>query len=230
MPGDLGIVIALIGVCSGVCVLAGAFAGAYFFGKSRGQRESLSSARDPEVSARLTRVEQIVEATASAIARNASSLLWLVIAVRSTPPDFAILCWRSNGSRVRVASLICSRDHIVQSDAETLCTLAAVGGESDLLTHARWLDVLGRESITNRFFRALEKLVLELGDSLTGGAERKERRELALLYISRLIFLSFLETKGWLNRDFPFLASRYARCMEIGGRYQRRILEPLFFG
>jgi len=69
MPGDLGIVIALIGVCSGVCVLAGAFAGAYFFGKSRGQRESLSSARDPEVSARLTRVEQIVEATAIEIER-----------------------------------------------------------------------------------------------------------------------------------------------------------------
>ena len=66
MPGDLGIVIALIGVCSGVCVLAGAFAGAYFFGKSRGQ---LSSARDPEVSARLTRVEQIVEATAIEIER-----------------------------------------------------------------------------------------------------------------------------------------------------------------
>ena len=44
-------------------------------------------------------------------------LLWLVIAVRSAPPDFAILCWRSNGSRVRVASLICSRDHVVQSDA-----------------------------------------------------------------------------------------------------------------
>ena len=69
MPGDLGIVIALIGVCSGACVLAGAFAGAYFFGKSRGQRESLSSARDPEVSARLTRVEQIVEATAIEIER-----------------------------------------------------------------------------------------------------------------------------------------------------------------
>ena len=69
MPGDLGIVIALIGVCSGVCVLAGAFAGAYFFGKSRGQRESLTGSRDPEVLARISRVEQIVEATAVEIER-----------------------------------------------------------------------------------------------------------------------------------------------------------------
>jgi len=69
MPGDLGIVIALIGVLSGVGILAGAFAGAYFFGKSRGQRESLMTARDPELAARLNRVEQIVEATAIEIER-----------------------------------------------------------------------------------------------------------------------------------------------------------------
>ena len=34
-PGDLGAFIALIGVLAGVGVLAGAFAGAYFFGKSK---------------------------------------------------------------------------------------------------------------------------------------------------------------------------------------------------
>jgi hypothetical protein len=69
MPADLGVVIALIGVLSGVGILAGAFAGAYFFGKSRGQRETLTPSRDPELTARLTRVEQIVEATAIEIER-----------------------------------------------------------------------------------------------------------------------------------------------------------------
>jgi hypothetical protein len=68
-PGDLGIVIAFIGVLSGVGVLAGAFAGAYFFGKSRAQRETLQVGRDPEVMARLARVEQIVESTAIEIER-----------------------------------------------------------------------------------------------------------------------------------------------------------------
>jgi hypothetical protein len=68
-PGDLGIVIAFIGVVSGVCVLAGAFAGAYFFGKSKGQGETLRTGRDPEVMARLARVEQIVESTAIEIER-----------------------------------------------------------------------------------------------------------------------------------------------------------------
>jgi hypothetical protein len=68
-PGDLGIVIAFIGVLSGVGVLAGAFAGAYFFGKSKAQRETLRAGRDPEVMARLARVEQIVESTAIEIER-----------------------------------------------------------------------------------------------------------------------------------------------------------------
>jgi hypothetical protein len=68
-PGDLGIVIAFIGVLSGVGVLAGAFAGAYFFGKSRAQKETLHAGRDPELMARLARVEQIVESTAIEIER-----------------------------------------------------------------------------------------------------------------------------------------------------------------
>jgi hypothetical protein len=69
MPGDLGAIIALVGVLSSACILAGAFAGAYFFGKSRGQREAALTSRDPEVMARLNRVEQIVEATAIEIER-----------------------------------------------------------------------------------------------------------------------------------------------------------------
>jgi len=67
--GDLGALIALIGVGSGVVVLAGAFAGAYFFGKSKGQRETLHAGRDPELVARIARVEQIVESTAIEIER-----------------------------------------------------------------------------------------------------------------------------------------------------------------
>lgn len=68
-PGDLGVIIALIGVVSGVCVLAGAFAGAYFYGKNKGQRETLTAARDPELVERIARVEQIVESTAIEIER-----------------------------------------------------------------------------------------------------------------------------------------------------------------
>lgn len=167
---------------------------------------------------------------AAALARNASRFLWVIVAVRPSTNELAIVCWRAEANRVRLASLVCRTGRVVPSDAETLCMLTAVGGESDLLTHARWLDVLGREAITTRFFRALEKTVVELAASLTGRIATVERRELALLYVSRLIFLSFLESKGWLDGDFCFLANSYASCLGVGGKYQRRVLEPLFFG
>jgi Eco57I restriction-modification methylase len=167
---------------------------------------------------------------AGALGRNASQFLWLVVASRASTAESAIVCWRSDGARVRLASSLWRPDRIAHSDAETLCTLAAVGGDSDLLTHARWLDVLGREAITSRFFRNLQRVITDLDASLTGRIDAADRRDLALLCVSRLIFLSFLETKGWLNGDFSFLANGYSRCMEAGGRYQRRVLEPLFFG
>lgn len=66
---DLGVIIALIGVISGVAILIGAFVGAYFVGKSRGQKEAIGAGRDPELVSRMARVEQIVEATAVEIER-----------------------------------------------------------------------------------------------------------------------------------------------------------------
>ena len=167
---------------------------------------------------------------ASALAQSASQMLWLVVASRASAPEAAIVCWRSERARVRIASAVWHPDRVAQSDAETLCTLAAVGADSDLLTHARWLDVLGRQAITSRFFRNLQRVTADLAASLTGRIDTAERRDLALLYVSRLIFLCFLETKGWLNGDFSFLANGYSRCVETGGGYQRRVLEPLFFG
>ena len=67
--GDLGVIIALIGLLAGVGILAGAFAGAYFLGKSRGQRDTLNAGKDPELLARIARIEQIVESTSIEIER-----------------------------------------------------------------------------------------------------------------------------------------------------------------
>ena len=190
---------------------------------------------------------QTVAATARSLSNTAPQFLWIVCAFQSQaggtpvtasllpPPsspfgDLAIACWSSTRSGVRVVSLLCRGDKLYDSDAETLCALCAVVGESALLTHSRWLDVLGREAITRKFFGALQAVVAELADSLSGRVSRLERDELALLYISRLIFLSFLETRGWLNGDFGFLSNGFSHCIAERGRYQQKVLEPLFFG
>jgi N-6 DNA Methylase len=175
-------------------------------------------------------LRQSLTAIANELAKHSPQLLWIVIASCNTTGEVAIVCWSSSPSRTRIVSLLCNRGRLFESDAETLCALASATGDSDLLTYSRWLDILGREAITRRFFRTLEKTVAELADSLDAVVNRGERRELALLYVSRLIFLSFLETKGWLDGDFGFLNNGYSHCLSSGGGYQKNVLEPLFFG
>ena len=171
-------------------------------------------------------------AMATRLASRTPHILWLLIAAQRESGEVAIAAWRGDRRPPRVAALIVQRDRIVDSDAETLAMLAAVGdgrADADVLTHARWVEVLGREALTRRFYRALELRVESLAASLTSGMAA-DRREVALLYASRLLFLSFLEAKGWLDGNRDFLASTFDRCMAEGGGFQRRVLLPLFFG
>ena len=89
--------------------------------------------------------------------------------------------------------------------------------------------MLGRDALTRRFYRTLEGSSPPSPKS-PDTREPVDRREIALLWLSRLLFLSFLETKGWLDGDRRFLARHFeARAGRAGGAH-RRFLLPLFFG
>lgn len=170
-----------------------------------------------------------IRRVANRLASRAPHLLWVITAFDPTRDEVAIVASEPRKPGARVAALVAKTSHIVDSDAETLCALAAARGESDMILHARWLEILGRDSVGNRFFKALESCVSKLAADLHI-TSAPDSAELALLYTSRLLFLSFLETKGWLDGDHGFLGNRYADCMVAGGGYHRRVLAPLFFG
>jgi len=100
----------------------------------------------------------------------------------------------------------------------------------DILVHARWCEVLGREALTRSFFRALEGAVGRLSASISGEVSDDDARTLALLTTTRLLFLAFLEAKGWLNGDHGFIRRTWDECMAEKGGYHRRVLLPLCFG
>jgi len=169
---------------------------------------------------------------AARLSARTPHILWLVIATQPVTGQVAIAVWRADRRPPRVAALVVDRTRVVDSDAETLGSLIAAAdprADADVLTHARWVDVLGREALTRRFYRSLEVRVDALAASLTRGSI-DDRREVALLYSSRLLFLCFLEAKGWLDSDRAFLARTFDACMERGGHFHRRVLLPLFFG
>lgn len=166
---------------------------------------------------------------AAALASHTSHVLWLVVGSAAGGTEVGFACWAPGMRAPRVTALVARRDGIVASDAESVRLMAASSTAEDLLVHTRWCELLGREALSRRFYRVLEQRVRGLADSLEGPCAA-DRADLALLYVSRLLFLSFLEAKGWLDRDVAFLARHFDACMGSGGHFHRRVLLPLFFG
>lgn len=184
-----------------------------------------------ELDGRAPLAEQL-RRVAHRLARRTPHVLWIVLAAQPESSSVAIAAWSADRRPPRIAALVARREHIVDSDAETLVTLAAAAdprADADVLTHQRWVEILGREALTRRFYRSLELRVETLAGALDHGT-REERHDLALLYSSRLLFLCFLEAKGWLDGDRAFLNHAFDACMSTGGGFHRRVLLPLFFG
>jgi hypothetical protein len=174
-------------------------------------------------------LRELIPRLASRLSSRAPHVLWLLLATQPETRDVAVAAWSGDRRPPRVAALVANRSRLVDSDAETIRALGGALSDRDVLTHARWVDTLGREALGHRFYRSLDAALTALADSSERGS-RDVRRELALLDASRLLFLSFLEAKGWLNGDAAFIAHQFDRCMARGGRFRDRVLRPLFFG
>ena len=177
-----------------------------------------------------TPLKDALTRTATHLASRAPQLLWLLLAIGGDRRQVAVAAFVPDRHAPRTRALVCELDNVLDSDAETVCVLASARVEVDVLMHCRWMEILGREAMTRRFYTVLERVVESLAQSIRSGVSPADARELALLYVSRLLFLSFLETQGWLDGDHGFLANGFADCMASGGRYHSRVLEPLFFG
>jgi hypothetical protein len=175
-------------------------------------------------------VREWVATTAVRLTARAPQLLWLVIAVERAGSALTLAAWTADRARPRVAALTVDRRRVVPSDAETLCALATATDADDVMTHTRWVEVLGRDALTRRFYRALEGVVTHLAEGAATRASDADRRDIALLWLSRMLFLSFLETKGWLDGDHRFLARHFESCAGRTGGAHRTLLLPLFFG
>jgi Eco57I restriction-modification methylase len=165
---------------------------------------------------------------AARLASRTPHVLWLVVA-SGRGGDVALAAWSGDRRPPKIGALVAQRAKVVDSDAETLRALASVSADHDVLAHARWVEILGRDALSVRFFRALDRALDTLASSSAAGSA-SARREIALLQTSRLLFLSFLEAKGWLDGDRAFIAHRFDACMLRGGRFHERVLRPLFFG
>ena len=163
------------------------------------------------------------------VQRRSPFALWLVFATERRGDTVAVAA-ATIAPRAKASLLIASRTRVLDSDAETVRALAGAADAVDLLAHARWCEILGREALTRRFFRALEQTVDTLADSIGRDVGAADARTLAILTTTRLLFLAFLEAKGWLDGDHGFLRRVWDECTSAQTGFHRRVLLPLCFG
>lgn len=173
---------------------------------------------------------ELTRRVGAALVRNAPARLWCLASLDASGRLLCLAAVTAHPDGPRVAALRVDRGRIVDSDADTIRALASIPADLDRIVHARWTDILKRDALSQRFYRTLEKLVRELALTAKGKATAEERSELALLCASRLLFLAFLEAKGWLAGERGFLLTHCTDQLERGGHLHERFLRPLFFG
>jgi hypothetical protein len=99
---------------------------------------------------------------------------------------------------------------------------------------ARIFDrALDRESLTRQFFERFRRAVRDLSQAISAARahETKDAADgQALLLLSRLLFLYFIQQKGWLNGERRFLIDRIDAAIRNRRGVYETLFTPLFFG
>ncbi|MBI3957453.1 MAG: type II restriction endonuclease, partial [Chloroflexi bacterium] len=142
---------------------------------------------------------------------------------------------RRDGGKVKVRKLVVDRLHPTRHDLDVLEGLAVGEREPDelYLAHCDAFDV---EQVTTRFYREYARLFRRVETTL-----KEQNRGVALFYepeklhafaqrlLGRVMFLYFIQKKGWLAGDPRFLTNQYTVKARNEGNFYALVLEPLFF-
>lgn len=91
---------------------------------------------------------------------------------------------------------------------------------------ARLEVALSRESVSRRFFQGFSSAVRQVtAAARSQGVEPQEARSWAILFLSRILFLFFIQEKEWLDGDRRFLLDRTRERSNLLQSFFR----PLFF-
>jgi Eco57I restriction-modification methylase len=116
---------------------------------------------------------------------------------------------------------------------EAVVSLAKLAGKPEGGTMAFAVlaaDALSAEPVGSRFFREFRTTLDRVAAGLPDPMHPDDRHGLALLQLTRVLFLYFIQTKGWLGARPRFLAEEVDRCLARRRQIHRDLLRPLFFG
>ncbi|MBI4421640.1 MAG: N-6 DNA methylase [Gemmatimonadetes bacterium] len=104
-------------------------------------------------------------------------------------------------------------------------------GAPHALAHAlRVAETLSTESVGERFFAAFRQALERMSAGLGRRGSPADRRLAALLPLTRILFLYFVQAKGWLDGRPDYLRRLLDSTLARRRHFHRTGLNPLFFG
>lgn len=156
-----------------------------------------------------------------------------VLAARGLPG--AVLALDQVNRRLTVAALdapplTLPLDAIDRLDAARLTRCAARPDEPALSTTIRIAEALAGRGVDEQFFAGFRQCLNRATAALPARIPLSDRHSLALLQLTRVLFLYFVEAKGWLAGRRRFLREEVDRCLTHRRSLHHDLLQPLFFG
>lgn len=113
-----------------------------------------------------------------------------------------------------------------------LACLARIRGpaEGGLALALRIAEALAGRGVDRAFFRAFAAALDRMAEAYPPPIPATDRRALALVQLTRVLFLYFVQSRGWLDGREAFLAERVDADLAAGRPLHRRLFRPLFFG
>lgn len=141
---------------------------------------------------------------------------------------------------VKVHRVTMDRTAPTRPDLDLLNALRCTS-DDPLEVFAKQCEAFNVDKVTERFYKQYAQLfrrfveplepqeatIVQEVRRLTGRAE--DLHAFAIRLLGRVMFLYFLQRKGWLAGDPRFLENRYQECQEDGRLFYNEVLEPLFF-
>lgn len=125
---------------------------------------------------------------------------------------------------------------VVELDAPSRLALACLGRlpgaahDGALGAAAHVARALDGEAVGRRFFESFRATLSSAQESLPSRMPRSDRHAVALLQLTRVLFLYFVQARGWLDNRPAFLMEEVDRVLAAGRSLHRDLLRPLFFG
>ena len=108
--------------------------------------------------------------------------------------------------------------------------LAGAGQDGALTAAAHLARALDGEAAGRRFFQAFRRTLDRMAGALPARMPAADRHAVGMLQLTRVLFLYFVQAKGWLDGRPAFLREELDSTLATGRSVHRDLLRPLFFG